>query len=394
MKVDTPLGFQNFSGVKKKTINESLIIKFASGRQLQCSLNHPLYTQDNKFVEAQNLTEDDVISSKHGFEFISSIQRENKPIDVYDLLDVEKSASYFTNGVLSHNCVGFHGSSGTLISGATLKIIKADASDIKPVHASADIGYTVYQEPQKNREYLIVCDVSRGKGLDYSAFHVIDITSLPYNQVAVFRNNMIAPTDYATFILNIAKAYNNAQVLIEINDIGAQVSDILYLDHGYDGLIFTESTGSRGKRVSAGFGRNIDRGIRTTSSVKSAGCSMLKLLLEHKKLIINDLNTVEELTNFVQTGKSYEAEKGKHDDLVMCLVLFAWLTSDSYFKNLHDTDVMHSLRDLSDEEIYEELVPFGMFTNGIDDSTGSSYSTEKIGNETWAIASDDHMGNF
>ena len=254
------------------------------------------------------------------------------------------------------------GSSDNLIDGSVLKNIKAEAVPDKSIHVSPSYGYTVYENPMPGHSYVITVDVSRGKGLDYSAFQIIDVTSVPYKQVAVFKNNIISPRDFATFIVTSAKLYNDAMILVEVNDLGAQVSDIIYYDYEYENLIFTESAGTRGKRVSINGNKTADKGIRTTTNIKSTGCSMLKLLIEQRKLIINDLATIDELATFSKKAKSYEAETGKHDDLVMCLVLFAWLTTDGYFKSLTDIDIMHSLREMNDEQIYNELTPFGIIT--------------------------------
>lgn len=300
--------------------------------------------------------------------------------------DLERFAQEF--------CVSFLGSSDNLISGAAMKNIKADALQYKPIRTNISYGYRIYEEPVRDKIYAMTCDVSRGKGLDYSTFHVIDITQIPYKQVATFRNNLITPTDFAAFIYNTAKAYNEAYTLIEINDIGGQVADILYFDYGYENLISTESAGTKGKRVSAGYGRNVDRGIRTTVTVKALGCSMLKLLIEQRKLTIYDVETINELSSFVKKGKSYEAEPGKHDDLVMALVLFAWLTTDTFFKNINDLDVMHTLRDLSDEQIFDELVPFGIISTY--DMPQEEPRVEKIGNELWSVEDygPNNMGSF
>ena len=260
-------------------------------------------------------------------------------------------------------CVEFMGSSDNLLDGSVLKNIKAEAVPDKSIHVSPSYGYTVYENPMAGHSYVITVDVSRGKGLDYSAFQIIDVTSVPYKQVAVFKNNIISPRDFATFIVTSAKIYNEAMILVEVNDLGAQVSDTIYYDYEYENLIFTESAGTRGKRVSINGNKTADKGIRTTSNIKSTGCSMLKLLIEQRKLIINDLATIDELATFSKKGKSYEAETGKHDDLVMCLVLFAWLTTDGYFKSLTDIDIMHSLREMNDEQIYNELTPFGIIAS-------------------------------
>lgn len=251
------------------------------------------------------------------------------------------------------------GSSGTLISGAVLKSLVAR----QPI-ASRD-GLTVYKEKISTNRYCVIVDVSRGKGLDYSAFQVIDITQMPYEQVCTFKNNMITPLDFASIIHRISKTYNEATILVEINDIGGQVADSLYFDYESENIIFTENAGARGKRISAGFSKGAsERGIRTTKTVKSIGCSMLKLLIEQQQLIINDHNTIHELSRFSRKGNSYEAESGCNDDLVMCLVLFAWMSDQQYFKELTDINTLNLLRDKTDKELEDDLVPFGFLDEG------------------------------
>lgn len=259
----------------------------------------------------------------------------------------------------------FLGSSGTLIGTAALKSL-ASANPI----AQHD-GLSIYDEKRGNHQYTIICDVSRGKGLDYSAFSVIDITSMPYRQVAVFRNNMVTPLDYASIIYRTARAYNNASVLVEINDTGGQVADSLFYDYEYENIIYTGNAGARGKKITAGFGKkkaDLDRGIRTTKTVKSIGCSMLKLLIEQQQLIITDQNTIYELSRFSKKGPSYAAETGATDDLVMGLVLFAWMTDQQYFKELTDIETLKTLRDLTEEEMELHLTPFGFIIDGQEDT--------------------------
>lgn len=256
------------------------------------------------------------------------------------------------------------GSSGTLISGAVLKTLVS----ANPI-VSRD-GLSVYKEKEGNHQYVLVADVSRGKGLDYSAFQVIDVTQMPYVQVCTYKNNMVTPLDYAGTIFQTAKAYNNASILVEINDTGGQVADSLFYDYEYEGIIYTENAGARGKRISAGFtkgGGSTDRGVRTTKTVKAIGCSMLKLLVEQRQLIINDHNTIFEMSRFSKKGTSYEAEPGCNDDLVMGLVLFGWMSDQQYFRDLTDINTLMKLRDKTDEELENDLVPFGFIDTGHDE---------------------------
>jgi hypothetical protein len=254
--------------------------------------------------------------------------------------------------------VEFMGSSGTLIAGWKLKQLVAQ----NPIHKQD--GLFLYVPPELNHAYVIIADVSRGKGLDYSAFSVIDVTTMPYNQVCVFRNNMLTPGDYAGVVHQIAKRYNNASVLVEINDIGEQVSHTLHGEFEYENVLFTEHAGRSGKRITSGFGTNVDKGIRTTKTVKAVGCSIVKLLIEQNQLIINDFNTINELSTFSRKGQSYEAEPGNHDDLVMGLVLFGWLSDQQYFKEYTNINTLMKLREKTEEDIENDLSFFGFVDFG------------------------------
>ena len=271
----------------------------------------------------------------------------------------------------------FLGSSGTLIAGWKLKELVPQTPVIQKE------GMYQFKPPEKKHVYIIVCDVSRGKGLDHSAFQIIDVTKMPYDEVCVYRNNSVTPVDYADVIHRTAKAYNNAAVLVEINDIGEQVSHALHYDFGYENILFTENSGRAGKQVTAGFsGRTADKGIRTTKIVKSIGCSMLKLLIEQNQLIINDFHTINELSTFSKKGNSYEAEPGKHDDLVMCLVLFAWLSEQQYFKDYTNINTLQLLRDKSEEDMDQDLAPFGFVFDGREDFEEAD-EFERLVPESW-----------
>lgn len=346
IKVLTPTGWQSFKGIRETT-NAAVRL---NDSELICSTEHMIKVR-GELVAASSVPHIKV-SDSH---------------TLYDLIEVDNGNLYYTNNVVSHNC-SFVGSSGTLLSSACLKSLTPK----QPTLSNHGYGYHIYEDVVKGNRYIIIADVSRGKGLDHSAFHVIDTTQVPYRQVATFRNNMITPTDYSEFIYRSAMNYNEANILVEVNDIGGQVADLLYFDFGYENIIHTENSGRSGKRVSGGFGKNIDRGIRTTKTVKSVGCSMLKLLVEQRKLLLVDKETISELNVFSKKGTSYEAEAGNHDDLVMGLVLFAWLSQDAFFIELNDSNIMHHLRDRTEAEIMEELAPFGFHYNAADEYNAGS----------------------
>ena len=245
----------------------------------------------------------------------------------------------------------FMGSSGTLLSAAGLKSL----AFVKPVHLS-ESGIKIYQEPIANHNYMLIADTSRGKGLDYSAYLVIDTTVIPYRVVSTYKDNNISPLVYPSIIKRICEYYNQAYALIEINDNGQQVADSLFEDYDYENILSTVEI--KGKiAITWGYGNKSYRGIRTTKSVKRLGCSIMKNLIESQKVIIQDFELIAELSTFIAKGTSFEAEEGSHDDLVMCLVLFSWMTNQQFFSELTNTDVKARMHEEQMKQIEEEQLP-------------------------------------
>jgi len=187
---------------------------------------------------------------------------------------------------------------------------------------------------------------------------------MPYRQVATFRDNYITPVDYASIIHQVAKTYNEAHVLVESNDIGGQVVDTLYNEFEYENILHSENAGRAGRRITSGFGKTVERGVRTTKTVKTIGCNTLKMLIEQDKLLLKDLDTAKELSTFARKADTFQAEQGCHDDTVMCLVLFAWLTDQIYFKEMTDINTLAGLRQQTEEELEEMMMPFGFYDDG------------------------------
>jgi len=255
----------------------------------------------------------------------------------------------------------FLGSVDTLINSSKLRTM----SHINPKTSSA--GLDMYEEPQKDKRYVITVDVARGTVNDNSAFVVIDATRIPYQIVAKYKNNEIKPLVFPQIVYKIAKSYNNAEVLIEVNDIGGQVADTMQFDLEYDNLIMVNQRGRSGQIAGTGFsGRQSQLGLRTTKAVKKIGCSNLKTLIEHDKLIIQDFDIISELSTYILKGKEkYEAEEGANDDLVACLVMFAWLSNQTYFKELTDQDIRARLVDEQQHMLEQDMAPFGFLDDGL-----------------------------
>jgi hypothetical protein len=256
----------------------------------------------------------------------------------------------------------FLGSSNTLINGRTL----AQMSSMDPIYQN-DMGLMLYEEPLKDRTYVITVDVARGVGGDYSAFTVIDVTETPYKLVGKFKNNTIAPMLFPNVIHKTAKDYNNAMILVETNDIGGQIADILYAELEYENILGTVKENNQ-TYISPGFSKSTTLGVRTTKSVKRTGCFAIKSLLEEKKLNIFDADTIHEFSTFIERNGSYMADEGYHDDLVMTLILFGWLTTNQYFRELTDVNVRERLYKQQMMQIEDELTPFGFVNDGSEET--------------------------
>ena len=277
----------------------------------------------------------------------------------------------------------FLGSVNTLISPAKLRNLVYE----DPIKRNA--GLDIYEHPKEEHNYLMTVDVARGLGNDYSAFIVFDITEFPYKVVAKYRNNEIKPMLFPSIIDEIAKAYNNSFLLIEVNDIGDQVASILHFDLENENLLMCSMRGRAGQIVGSGFsGKKSQLGVRMTSAVKKLGCSNLKTLLEDDKLLTVDYDIISELTTFAQRHNSFEAEEGCNDDLAMCLVIFSWLVAQDYFKEMTDNDIRKRIYEEQRNQIEQDMAPFGFILDGLDestfvDSTGDRWHTDEYGDRSY-----------
>lgn len=254
----------------------------------------------------------------------------------------------------------FLGSSDTLISGAKLQQLTY-VDPIRLVGENRD--FRIYEEPQEGHSYVITVDVSEGIGKDYSVVSVIDATTVPFKQVAMLRSNIIDPLLLAKLVYRIGTDYLEAVVIVETNSVGKQVVDALWFDYEYENMLISKTHQSENKIAG---GRQQEVGVRTTRRTKRLGCSSLKSLIESDQLIIQDFDTVSELSSFIMHGSSFEAEKGKTDDIVMTLVLFAWFSSQPYFQDMVDVNIRMMVRDnLLHQE--ENNVAFGFLDDGTED---------------------------
>lgn len=264
----------------------------------------------------------------------------------------------------------FLGSTNTLINGKTLAVMSA-----KQPEYTKD-GLDIYEEPQNNHYYVITADVARGIGGDYSAFTLIDVTEMPYKLVGKYKHNKISPMLYPSIISKVAKDYNNAYVLVESNDIGQQVLDILHQEEEYEN-VFTTLTENGKQYLTPGFGRSAKLGVSTSKAVKRQGCFAIKSLVEDKKLLIHDADVIHELSVFTEKGQTFQADEGYNDDLAMTLVLFGWITTNSFFSDLTNVNVRENLFNAEMRMIENDLTPFGEIIDG------SEPEAEVMGGDLW-----------
>jgi hypothetical protein len=301
----------------------------------------------------------------------------------------------------------FLGSGSTLISGRFLKTMVTKV----PLYTQNHLD--VYEEPKIDVDetglkqphvYVIAIDTGRGKQLDYSAFTVIDVSNSPYNIVAKYRSNEIVPVLFADVVVMIARRYNNAFLIIEVDGPGYQVADDCHHNHEYENIFTVATKGRSGQILVTGFGntgKNVSRGVKMSPPVRRTGCMNLKTLLETKRLITLDHDIRSELTTFSLKGEKYEAEEGKHDDLVMTLVTFSWLTTQKHFRDMMESKIRQSLQMEFEPQMDFGLVPFGatFIQNGLGKLswcekgrdqiyTGEAFVDDealwtRVGNESW-----------
>jgi hypothetical protein len=275
----------------------------------------------------------------------------------------------------------FLGSSNTLISGYKLQQLRY----MNPIaeHDKMKIYEHPIREGQNDAKsdhlYCICVDVSEGKNLDSSAFSIFDISSTPYKQVATYSSSSISPILFPTVIVNAARVYNDAYVLVEINN-NPQVADFIHQDLEYENLLKVFTGNKKPQQLSAGFARGIQMGLKMSPQVKQVGCSNLKTLIEGDKLLINDFDTYSELTTFEQYKTSFAAAEGANDDMAMTLVIFAWATTQSYFREIVNHDLRKQIQLENMNQLDEEVLPAPI----IDDGLEHDFMVE--GGDIWEVA--------
>jgi len=283
----------------------------------------------------------------------------------------------------------FLGSIDTLIAPSKLRSMAYDT----PLRQSA--GLDIYELPKEGHDYIVTVDVARGVSEDYSAFVVVDITEFPHKIVSKYKNNTIKPMLFPNIIWEIARNYNQAYILCEVNDIGDQVASLLHYDLEYQNVLMCSMRGRAGQIVGQGFsGKKTQLGVKMSKTVKKVGSLNLKALIEEDKLIFNDYDIISELTTFISKHNSFEAEEGCNDDLAMCLVIYAWLVLQDYFKELTDQDVRKRIYEEQKNQIEQDMAPFGFIDDGLDNSTFIDAEGDRWSNATSEYGDMSYMWDY
>lgn len=337
--------FIPFIGIQQTQPKPTVTLTFSDQRSITAGLDH-LIACKNGFKRACSFVPGTCLAD--GSKCVRNVYNPIKTV-LYDIVQ-SYDHCYNTNGMISHNC-SFVGSSNTLIESHVLNTI----THINPLDERNGIRYFKY--PEKDHNYVMTIDVSRGRGLDYSAFSVIDITSMPYNVVCTFKNNKVsANIEYPMIINRIGRLYNEALILVENNDLGEAVGSNLWFDCEYENLVWTHNEKIAGHGVI---------GIKTTRKVKNTGCQALKELIDSHQLLVNDYRIIQELSVFVRQKKGlYGAQDTSiNDDLTATMWLFGWLTQQTYFIDLTNTNTNQELGQRFKEQI-DDYLPFGVMTDG------------------------------
>lgn len=441
--------FRKFDGVRVSTCPMTIELYFEDETFLIVSPDHKLHSKRG-YVEAKDAMIGECFTSINGDVRLIYKCKNSNSIDVFDPVEVEETHNYYSNGILSHQCVyldefafvqndvefftstypvitsgtqtkiiitstpngmnlfyklytdavnsknefkaikyiwdrhphrdeawkretirntsekqfrqehscEFLGSSNTLVSGECLERL----TFMEPLYS--DEYNNLYEKPKEGHVYVCFVDVGEGAGRDYSVINVIDITSKPYRQVYVYRRNDLSPWLFTPVLIDIATRYNKAFIQVENNSVGKIVADTLFYEYDYENTISSKIF--KGEERFTGF--NIHGlGVRMDKKSKIMGCSALKTLLEENVIVINDWSTIQELSWFVKNKTSYEAEKGKTDDIAMTLVHFGWLSIQSFFEDLAKPGIYEIMKEINAKDEDQRVTAFGFFSDGTED---------------------------
>lgn len=362
MQILTPDGFRPFDGVARYWHESGIKFIFDDGTELSTAIDHRFIVNKNEMF-AKDVKVGDYIGKR-----VREIKSAGEQF-FYDPVNVSKNKIYcHDKDLVSHNT--FFGTGDTLINAETLMSLRAK----EPLRSLENGQLSIYSEPVDKHDYIMTVDVSKGRGQDYSTFTIIDISTVPFQQVAAYRNNTISPILFPNVIYKYANLYNKAYVVIENNDEGSLTCYGLHQELEYENMHVTSSV------------KTNSLGVMMNKKTKKIGCSGAKDFLEEGKLEVHDAQTISEISTFERKGQSFEASDGNHDDLMMNLVMFGYFATTSEFQQISDIDIKKVLFEQKERIIDEDVPPFGFIDNN-EDLIEQYENVDEFGNqrEEWQI---------
>jgi len=326
-EIMTPSGFQPFGGMRCLNKTSIYTITFSNGKTLKCSDNHPFMLDGEKILASDLVVGSKISSVDNQYVDVVSIEYADMDTTLYDIVEVGGGNIFNVDGVVSHNC-DFISSGYTVVDGSVLEWYK-ETYITEPVEKRGfDANYWIWDYPNYEKDYVVVADVARGDGADYSAFHVIDVESV--EQVAEYRGK-IETKQYGAFLTSVATEWNNALLVIENANIGWAVIQEA-IDRNYQNLYYSyRELGYVDDDIHLRRGWDLKLkedmvpGFSMTQRTRPLIVSKLDTYMREKVPIIHSKRLIDELFVFIWNGSKAEAQRGYNDDLVISFSTGLWV---------------------------------------------------------------------
>lgn len=314
-EVLTPSGYKPFSGMRKTTKEEVVEIELSNGQYLEVSKDHKFISYSGQTVKAQELKQDTFLAELIN---VKSVKTSVKDCWLYDLTDVGEESLYFTDGIISHNC-DFLSSGDTVFLAEDLAFYETTGI-IDPVERRGlDGNLWVWETPDFTSTYMVVADVARGDGADYSTFHIIDVERA--TQVVEYKGK-ISPSDFGNLLVGIGTEYNDALLVVENASIGwATIEQILRRE--YRNLYYS----SRGEMDTVeSYMNKFDNdklvpGFTQSSRTRPLIIAKMMEYVRDRSVTIKSKRLVEEMRVFMWKNGKAQAQDGYNDDLIMAFAI-------------------------------------------------------------------------
>ena len=238
----------------------------------------------------------------------------------------------------------FSTSGDTVIYGELLEFYEQTYRRDALERRGVDKSLWIWEHVDYSRNYMIVADVARGDGKDFSTFHIIDIENC--KQVGEYRGQL-PPKEFAHLLVGIATEYNNALLVVENANIGWSTIETIQ-ERGYANLYHSPKSGN----VTAdsyfdphGLNSNMTPGFSTTSKTRPLVIAKLQEVINDKSAVIHSKRLLDELKVFVWRNNRAEAQTGYNDDLVMAFGIAMYVRETAFRIQRGNSELARSVWD-------------------------------------------------